>query len=112
MRLTSWLVAIVAGVPTVVDIPKRQLSFPSPPDCPGVCLTLGSLQVKQEIKTHLGLDLQGGTQLILRLQYEKLPPGVTTPQSELQRQAMRVIERRINCLWVLEAVIHGLGPDN
>ena len=111
MRLTSWLVVLVAVLAIFVDIPKHQFSFPFPPDCPGVCLNLGSLQVKQEIKTHLGLDLQGGTQLILRLQYEKLPPGVTTPQSELQRQAIRVIERRINGLGVSEPVIQGLGPD-
>jgi preprotein translocase subunit SecD len=111
MRLTSWLVVLVAVLAIFVDIPKHQFSFPFPPDCPGVCLNLGSLQVKQEIKTHLGLDLQGGTQLILRLQYEKLPAGVTTPQAELQRQAIRVIERRINGLGVSEPVIQGLGPD-
>jgi preprotein translocase subunit SecD len=101
----------VAVLAIFVDIPKHQFSFPFPPDCPGVCLNLGSIQVKQEIKTHLGLDLQGGTQLILRLQYEKLAASVTTPHSELQRQAIRVIERRINGLGVSEPVIQGLGPD-
>jgi preprotein translocase subunit SecD len=101
----------VAVLAIFVDIPKHQFSFPFPPDCPGVCLNLGSIQVKQEIKTHLGLDLQGGTQLILRLQYEKLPAGTTTSQADLQRQAIRVIERRINGLGVSEPVIQGLGPD-
>jgi preprotein translocase subunit SecD len=108
-RLGPWLVAIIALGAVFVDIPKHQFSFPF--NCPGVCLKLGDLAVNQEIKTHLGLDLQGGTQLVLRMQTEKLPAGVTTPQSELQTQAIRVIERRINSLGVSEPVIQGLGDD-
>jgi preprotein translocase subunit SecD len=108
-RLGPWLVAIIAFVAVFVDIPKHQFSFPF--NCPGVCLKLGDLVINQEIKTHLGLDLQGGTQLVLRMQTEKLPAGVTTPQSELQTQAIRVIERRINSLGVSEPVIQGLGDD-
>jgi preprotein translocase subunit SecD len=108
-RLGPWLVAIIAFVAVFVDIPKHQFSFPF--NCPGVCLKLGDLVINQEIKTHLGLDLQGGTQLVLRMQTEKLPSGVTTPQSELQTQAIRVIERRINSLGVSEPVIQGLGDD-
>ncbi|HEY9326097.1 MAG TPA: hypothetical protein VIS26_05960, partial [Candidatus Limnocylindria bacterium] len=108
MRLSSWLVALVAVLAIFVDIPKHQFSFPF--NCPGVCLKIGDLQVNQEIKTHLGLDLQGGTQLILRLQFEKLPAGSNATQSELQTQAIRVIENRINSLGVSEPVIQGLGP--
>jgi preprotein translocase subunit SecD len=102
-------VAIIAVLAVFIDIPKHQ--FPFPFNCPGVCFRLGDIQVNQEIKTHLGLDLQGGTQLILRMELDKLPPGVTTPQSELQQQAIRVIERRINSLGVSEPVIQGLGED-
>ena len=65
-RLGPWLVAIIAFVAVFVDIPKHQFSFPF--NCPGVCLKLGDLVINQEIKTHLGLDLQGGTQLVLRMQ--------------------------------------------
>ena len=92
-----------------IDIPKHQISFPF--NCPGVCLKIGAFSVNQEIKTHLGLDLQGGTQLILRMQTEKLPIGTTTPQSDLQTQAISVIDRRINGLGVSEPVIQGLGDD-
>ncbi len=94
-----------------VDIPKHQISFPFPPSCPGVCINIGDLKINEEIKTRLGLDLQGGTQLILRMQTEKLPTGTTTPQADLQTQAIRVIERRINGLGVSEPVIQGLGAD-
>src|SRR4026207_2347950 len=109
MRLSSWLVALVAVLAVFVDIPRHR--FSSPFNCPGVCLKIGDLQVNQEIKTHLGLDLQGGTQLILRLQFEKLPAGSNATQSGLQTQAIRVIENRINSLGVSEPVIQGLGTD-
>ena len=109
MRLTSWLVVLIAVVSVFVDIPKHQFSFPF--NCPGICLRIGNFQVNQEIKTHLGLDLQGGTQLILRLQFEKLPPGSNATQPELQNQAINVIDRRINAVGVSEPVIQGLGTD-
>ena len=108
-RTGPWLIAIIAVLAIFIDIPKHQFSFPF--DCPGVCLKIGGFQVNQEIKTHLGLDLQGGTQLILRMKLENLPPGVTTPQADLQTQAIRVIERRVNGLGVSEPVIQGLGDD-
>ena len=108
-RLGPWLIGIIAVLAVFVDIPKHQ--FPFPFNCPGICLRIGDLQMNQEIKTHLGLDLQGGTQLILRMQSEKLPPGTNTPQATLQTQAIRVIERRINSLGVSEPVIQGLGDD-
>ena len=109
MRLTSWLVVLIAVLAVFVDIPKHQFSFPF--NCPGICLRIGDFQVNQEIKTHLGLDLQGGTQLILRLQFEKLPAGSNASQPELQNQAINVIERRINAIGVSEPVIQGLGTD-
>src|SRR5688500_3285531 len=109
MRLTSWLVVLIAVLAVFVDIPKHQFSFPF--NCPGICLRIGDFQVNQEIKTHLGLDLQGGTQLILQLQYDKLPPGSNATRSELQNQAINVIDRRINAVGVSEPVIQGLGDD-
>jgi preprotein translocase subunit SecD len=105
--LLPWLVGLIAVLAVWVDIPKHQ--FPFPFDYPGISLRLGPLNYQQEIKTHLGLDLQGGTQLVLRLQAEKLsdPP----PLTELQARTQRVIDRRINELGVSEPVIQALGED-
>lgn len=107
--LWPWLVALIAVIAIWVDIPKHQIDFPF--GCPGICLRLGDRYYFQEIKTHLGLDLQGGTQLILRLQTEKLPPGVQTPPNVLNEQARKVIDRRINALGVSEPVIQAVGDD-
>jgi preprotein translocase subunit SecD len=92
-----------------IDIPKHQISFPFPPSCPGVCLNLGPIQVNQEIKTHLGLDLQGGTQLLLQMKVDEIPAGQSV--SDYNDRARRVIDRRINGLGVSEPVIQAVGDD-
>lgn len=107
-RVWPWLVGAVAVIAIWVDIPKHGVSsFPF--NCPGICFRLGERAYFQEIKTHLGLDLQGGTQLILQLRPEALanPP----PIDDLNRQARGVIDRRINALGVSEPVIQALGTD-
>jgi preprotein translocase subunit SecD len=104
-----WIIGLIALVAIWVDIPKHQ--FNAPFGCPGICLRLGDRYYFQEIKTHLGLDLQGGTQLILRLKTEALPPGNTTPPNVLNEQARKVIDRRINALGVSEPVIQAAGDD-
>ncbi len=111
MRLAPWIVGLIAFLAVFVDIPKHQFSFPFAPDCPGICLKLGDSSYYNEIKTHLGLDLQGGTQLILRLQTEKLANPDAVPVDTLNTQAQRVIDRRINALGVSEPVIQALGRD-
>lgn len=107
--LGPWIVALIAVVAIWVDIPHHRFDFPF--GCPGICLRLGDRYIQQEIKTHLGLDLQGGTQLILRLKTEALPQGSNTPIDTLNEQARKVIDRRINSLGVSEPVIQAIGGD-
>ena len=108
-RLFPWFVALIALFAVFVDIPKHQVSFPF--NCPGICLKIGGFSYDEEIKTHLGLDLQGGTQLVLRLRTDQLPSKTDTSLADLNTQARRVIDRRINSLGVSEPVIQSLSDD-
>jgi preprotein translocase subunit SecD len=110
-RLWPWIVGLIAVLAIWVDIPKHQNSFPF--SCPGICFRLpgSATGFSQEIKTHLGLDLQGGTQLVLQLRPDRLPPGTPILLPELNAQARGVIERRINSLGVSEPVIQAQGDD-
>jgi preprotein translocase subunit SecD len=108
-RAFPWFVFAVFVLSVFVDIPKHQFSFPFPPSCPGVCLNVGPIQVNQEIKTHLGLDLQGGTQLILQMKLDEIPAGQSV--ADYNERARRVIDRRINSLGVSEPVIQAVGED-
>ncbi|TMD59120.1 MAG: protein translocase subunit SecD [Chloroflexi bacterium] len=106
--ILPWLIGLIAILAVWVDIPKHQVSFPF--DYPGISVNLGPIKYQQEIKTHLGLDLQGGTQLVVRLQTEKLQNN-NASISDLNQQTRNVIERRINQLGVSEPVIQALGED-
>jgi preprotein translocase subunit SecD len=111
-RLWPWIVGLIAVLAIWVDIPKHGVtSFPF--NCPGICFRLpgSATGFSQEIKTHLGLDLQGGTQLVLQLRPDRLPSTPTIPMFELNTQARGVIDRRINALGVSEPVIQAIGDD-
>ena len=108
-RFFPWAVALIAFFAVFVDIPKHQFSFPFPPNCPGVCVNAGPLQINQEIKTHLGLDLQGGTQLVLQMRTAEIPAGQSV--ADYNARARNVIDRRINGLGVSEPVIQAIGDD-
>src|SRR5207244_5112266 len=70
---------------------------------------LGAIQVNQEIKSQLRLDLQGGTQLLLQMNTGEIPAGQSV--ADYNDRARRVIDRRINGLGVSEPVIQAVGDD-
>jgi len=59
-------------------------------------------------KIHLGLDLQGGVQVLLQLEPTETVPKIT---SEIQDQVVQVIDQRVNGLGVSEPVITKVGTD-
>jgi len=59
-------------------------------------------------KIHLGLDLQGGSRLLLQLYPTAEVPQIT---SQIQQQTLEVIDRRINGLGVTEPQISKVGTD-
>jgi SecD/SecF fusion protein len=59
-------------------------------------------------KIHLGLDLQGGSRLLLQLS----PTAASGPiTSDIQAQTRQVIDQRINSLGVTEPEISNVGGD-
>src|SRR6185369_12964114 len=58
----------------------------------------------RDVHTRLGLDLQGGTQVLLRAQ----DPNVT---SDLMQTAEQVIDRRVNGLGLSETLVQLSGND-
>jgi preprotein translocase subunit SecD len=59
-------------------------------------------------KIHLGLDLQGGSRLLVQLYPTALVPKIT---SDIQEQTRVVFDRRINSLGVSEPQISNVGSD-
>lgn len=88
-----WLIVIIAV--TAVSV------WMSLPDNPGIH-TAG---IDQDIKVVQGLDLQGGSRVLLQV-----APGTQYDNSTLD-QARRNVERRVNGLGVTEAVVQRQGSD-
>ena len=73
-----------------------------------IAIVGGSLWLALPIqsKIHLGLDLQGGSRLLLQLYPTQSVPTIT---SAIQEQTKEVIDRRINGLGVTEPQISKIG---
>ncbi|NPV76957.1 MAG: protein translocase subunit SecD [Anaerolineae bacterium] len=63
---------------------------------------------KRDLKTVLGLDLQGGMQVLLEVDDEKLPAGSTITAEQLE-DAKQILENRSNGLGVSEVVFQVAG---
>jgi len=75
-----------------------------------IAIVGGSLWLALPIqsKIHLGLDLQGGSRLLLQLYPTQSVPTIT---SQIQEQTVEVIDRRINGLGVTEPQISKIGVN-
>jgi len=58
-------------------------------------------------KTHLGLDLQGGLEIV----YKAALPNGTVPSHDQLNQTIGIIDRRVNGLGVSEAAVQVQGAD-
>jgi preprotein translocase subunit SecD len=71
-----------------------------------LAIFLGSIIAICRLPLHLGLDLQGGTSLILQVKAESAPPSQL---SQVVEQTRQVLERRINAFGLSETTIQPYG---
>ncbi|MBI4506838.1 MAG: protein translocase subunit SecD, partial [Chloroflexi bacterium] len=76
------------------------------PDNPGLRFDVLGLRVEREMRTLLGLDLQGGIQITLEAD---VPAGQTISRDKMEA-ARTIVENRVNALGVSEPLIQ-LVPD-
>lgn len=69
--------------------------------------TLDVAGIKEDVKVHEGLDLQGGVQVLLQAN----PPAGQTVDSDTLNGTRNTIERRVNGLGVSEPVIQTRGDN-
>ncbi len=63
----------------------------------------------RELVLQKGLDLQGGTEVVLQIDPRSLPAGVTMQQA--QDSTVSVMEKRVNNIGVREAVVQSQGSN-
>jgi preprotein translocase subunit SecD len=95
-----WRLLITA----LVTIIAALIVYPWPN---GISLTVGNLHLERKGFT-LGLDLQGGTHLVLQADMSKAPGQ---DANEVLKGVIQVLERRVNAYGVAEPVIQSQGSD-
>jgi preprotein translocase subunit SecD len=90
-RLWLAIILIVAAVSVWISLPGTE--------------SINFLGINRSIKVVQGLDLQGGSRVLLRV-----PPGTNFNNDTLD-QAVKSVERRVNSLGVTEAVVQRQGED-
>jgi preprotein translocase subunit SecD len=95
-----WRLLITA----IVTIIAALIVFPWPN---GLNLQVGNLHMERKGFT-LGLDLQGGTHLVLQADMSKAPGQ---DANEVLKGVIQVLEKRVNAYGVAEPVIQSQGSD-
>ncbi len=108
MRTKLWLIILITLAAVFVDLPKLPLGMVT---IPQISLPFNKKIPKQSINfseiigaipLKLGLDLQGGSQLVLEAEMEKIK---NEDKDSALESAKEVIERRVNLFGVSEAEV-------
>src|SRR4030042_1025528 len=89
------LIVVVAGLAIWVSLPQN----------PGIHIRLGSTAIDRNIEIHQGLDLQGGTRVLL----EADVPEDQDVDADSMEAAKTIVENRVNGLGVTEPIVQGVG---
>ncbi len=109
-RRVFFLLIILASILIVVDLPEQYhlqatvgpVRFSRIINPPVIDIRLLGLRVQKTIRTHLGLDLSGGTSVTLAIDMKDIAPQDKQSAVEAAKQ---IIERRVNFFGVSEPIV-------
>lgn len=112
-----WFLLLLTLLLVVVDLPQEyrlnfhvgSLRVDRVINPPAIDINLFGMQMKKELKTHLGLDLSGGTHVVLDASMKDIAASDRTSALESTKQ---VIERRVNFFGVAEPVVQTAIGEN
>ena len=115
-RIFFWLLLLTILL-VVVDVPEnyrikfqiKNFSVDRVINPPNLSFTALGLRVRKDFKTHLGLDLSGGTHVALEANMKDIKPE---DRSDALESARGVIERRINFFGVSEPIVQSSRSNN
>ena len=116
-RIVSILLVILAlAIIVYIDLPqnlpiKVQMfgkSYRIVINQPAIDVTLSGRQIQKQFKTHLGLDLQGGSHLVFEARMKDVPPS---ERPDALVGARDTIERRVNLFGVSEPNVQTMTVD-
>ncbi len=109
IRRTFWVIIILTLVAVVIDLPRIPLKFDiagwkvdTVIAGPDLNLTTLGIPIQRPLDIKQGLDLQGGTQVVLELDMSKISGS---EQQAAADAAVSVLENRVNYTGATEAVV-------
>ena len=109
-RRVFFLILILSAVLALIDLPEnyhiQQMVAGKKIDVtvnpPRINMNIGSLRIQKSFRTHLGLDLSGGTHIVLDADMQGIP---ITQRNDALEGVRQVIDRRVNFFGVAEPVV-------
>lgn len=104
------MIAVVSILSLYISLPRKvpvnfgisKWHFQKTFSLPGIEWSLGPLSFRRDLEIKQGLDLQGGTQIVLEAQIQDVPESERTGALE---SAKTVISRRIDLYGISESVV-------
>lgn len=107
-RIFFWLI-VLSILLIIVDIPENLKIHTFVLHPPTISFSVFGFRVRKEFKTHLGLDLSGGSHVALEANMNDIKPEDRVDALE---SARGVIERRINFFGVSEPIVQSSRSNN
>lgn len=109
-RFIIWVIIFLTLGALIIDLPDNfhlkiniaKFKIDQNITSPDININLGPLHFYKEIKTHFGLDLSGGSHLVLEADMEKIEPS---DRQKALESAQTVIEKRVNLYGLTEPVV-------
>lgn len=105
-----WLIAIITIVAFAIDLPQNyRLQFSFGPfkidrnlKSPAIDINFQNISIKKDFSPRYGLDLSGGTHLVLETDMKDVTPS---DRKDAYDAALSVIERRVNLYGLTEPIV-------
>lgn len=112
-----WLIIILTITALIFSLPEEYtfkfnyqgISLKQTISAPHININIGPLRIKKEIKTHLGLDLKGGSHLVFNAELDDIDEK---DRKKAVNAARDTIEKRVNFFGVSEASIQTAKINN
>ncbi|MBI2611259.1 protein translocase subunit SecD [Candidatus Gottesmanbacteria bacterium] len=108
-RYIIWIILFLTVLAAIIDIPNNLTLFNYTLNSPNIDFSIGPFTFKKEISTHYGLDLSGGTHLVLETDMKDINPS---DRDDALVSAKEVIERRVNLYGLTEPIVQSAKVGN
>ena len=102
--ITLTIVAVFINLPVISNIKFGKSTFNFDPN-----IVFKKLNITQQLTFRRGLDLKGGTSLVLKAEMNNIP---SAQRSDALNSAKIVIENRVNLFGVSEPLVQTLIAGN